>query len=314
MFKILDCTLRDGGYTNNWNFEKDKIKDYLASILKTNVDFVEVGFLTDENRNENQTLFNNIFEINNYTSISEKFSIMIACGKYDTKKLPKFNNETIKNIRYIFKFYEQKKALEEIKSIKEKGYDVFVNPTFINQYKKNDLIKLIKETNKILPKYFTIVDSMGVLDKDEFLEFVKIANENLHHSIGLGIHLHNNLNFANKNINSLKELKLKRNIILDTTMSGIGRGAGNLILEDYINVDDSTKNILKSDIENFSSINKENYNLAAKSSCHPFYATYLIKNNIKTKNATEIFNSIPEEFKTKFNKEIIKNIVSKITK
>ncbi len=314
MYKILDCTLRDGGYTNNWCFGKDKITDYLASILKTETDFVEVGFLTDENRNENQTLFNDIYEINNYTEQSDKLSVMVASGKYDVKKLPKFENTTIKNIRYIFKYFEQKQALEEIKIIKDKGYNVFVNPTFINQYKKNDLLNLINKVNKILPDYFTIVDSMGVLNEGEFLEFIKIANENLYHKIGLGVHLHNNLNFANKNISSLKKIKLKRNIVLDATLSGIGRGAGNLVLEEYVDIDNNIKKILKNDIEKFSSIDKKNYNIAAKNYCHPFYATYLIKNNIEYKNATEIFNSIPKEFKTKFNKEIIEKLVSKVQK
>ena len=312
MYKILDCTLRDGGYTNNWYFGKDKIIDYLTSILKTEIDFVEVGFLTNENRDENQTLFNDIFEINNYIESTDKLSIMIACGKYDVKKLPKFENTTIKNIRYIFKYFEQKKALEEIKIIKDKGYSVFVNPTFINQYKKNDLLNLINKVNKVMPDYFTIVDSMGVLKENEFLEFIKIANENLYHAIGLGIHLHNNLNFANKNIISLNKIKLKRKIILDATLSGIGRGAGNLVLEEYVDISDDIKKILKNDIENFSSIDKKNYNIAAKNYCHPFYATYLIKNNIECKNATEIFNSIPKDFKTKFNKEIIEKLVSKI--
>ena len=34
---ILDCTLRDGGYYNNWNFSKDFINDYLKTIYKSGI-------------------------------------------------------------------------------------------------------------------------------------------------------------------------------------------------------------------------------------------------------------------------------------
>ena len=41
---VLDCTLRDGGYHNNWNFNKKVVQDYLLVISKLNIDFVELGF------------------------------------------------------------------------------------------------------------------------------------------------------------------------------------------------------------------------------------------------------------------------------
>ena len=100
MFKILDCTLRDGGYINNWEFGEDNIKNYLECILSTNVDYVEAGFLVEKPVTINQSLYNNISDIK---SNSDKITLMMAYGKYKAKNLPHSSLSSVKNIRYIFK-------------------------------------------------------------------------------------------------------------------------------------------------------------------------------------------------------------------
>ena len=43
-FNLLDCTLRDGGYYNNWDFSEKLIQEYINKISQTNIRFVELGF------------------------------------------------------------------------------------------------------------------------------------------------------------------------------------------------------------------------------------------------------------------------------
>ena len=43
-FKVLDCTLRDGGYYNNWDFSLKLAQDYLNSVSKSGVNYIELGF------------------------------------------------------------------------------------------------------------------------------------------------------------------------------------------------------------------------------------------------------------------------------
>ena len=43
-FKVLDCTIRDGGYYNNWDFSNQFAKNYLNTLSKINIDYVEIGF------------------------------------------------------------------------------------------------------------------------------------------------------------------------------------------------------------------------------------------------------------------------------
>ena len=63
MIKLLDCTLRDGGYINDWNFGKNVIEDTIHQLEKAKVDIIELGFLKDEPYNEDRSIFNNIDQI-----------------------------------------------------------------------------------------------------------------------------------------------------------------------------------------------------------------------------------------------------------
>ena len=41
---LLDCTLRDGGYYNNWDFSNELVNKYLKAISKSKIKFSEIGF------------------------------------------------------------------------------------------------------------------------------------------------------------------------------------------------------------------------------------------------------------------------------
>ena len=44
MVKILDCTLRDGGYYTNWDFKEDLVKSYLKSFDLLPIEYLEIGY------------------------------------------------------------------------------------------------------------------------------------------------------------------------------------------------------------------------------------------------------------------------------
>lgn len=45
----LDCTLRDGGYVNDWNFGHETIGEVFERLVSSGVEYIEIGFL-DERR------------------------------------------------------------------------------------------------------------------------------------------------------------------------------------------------------------------------------------------------------------------------
>ena len=48
-FKILDCTIRDGGYYTDWNFSDEFINDYLSACANSPISIVELGYISKSN-------------------------------------------------------------------------------------------------------------------------------------------------------------------------------------------------------------------------------------------------------------------------
>ena len=320
--KILDCTLRDGGYVNNWNFGIDNIKNIVKELQNDYVDYIETGFLTDKKITKNQSLFNKIDEINSIlpqNTNKNQFFAMISYGKFDVNNLPEYSENLISGIRFIFKKQNLKDALKLCRLIKNKGYKLFINPTFINQYTNDELIALIGQINEIRPEGFTIVDSTGGLDEKASAEIFNLADKYLDEEICMGFHSHNNLNLSLDNAKILISAVTKRPVVLDCSISGIGRGGGNLSTQEIMqylnggynintvrNLADSIINPIHS--EEFWGYSIENY-YSAKNFCHPYYARYLAKEkSLPADIMIQIFENIPYEKKNIYDKNLIENL------
>ena len=320
--KILDCTLRDGGYVNNWNFGFDNIKTIITGLQNARIDYIETGFLVDKKITKNQSLFNKIDEINTILPQNcdkNRFFAMISYGKFDINRLPEYSDNLISGIRFIFKKQNLQDALKTCREIKSKGYRLFINPTFINQYEKEELIELIRQINQIHPAGFTIVDSTGGLNEKASAEIFCLSDKYLDKDICIGFHSHNNLNLSLENAKVLNSVNTEREIILDCSISGIGRGAGNLSTQEIIQYINSNYNIkpvqeladkiiLPIRSRNSWGYSIENY-YSAKNFCHPYYARYLAKkNSLPADIVNKILENIPDEKKNIYDKDLIENL------
>lgn len=324
--KILDCTLRDGGYINNWDFGKEKIKKIVKLLNDSNLDYIEIGFLTNKTRNENQTLYNSFNEaeisLDDKTN-SKNLFLMLTYGDYNIENIPNAQETKIKGIRLIFKKEDKDKALKDCKIIKEKGFKLFINPTFTDQYNNKEFVELIKEVNIINPYGFSIVDSMGVMKENNILDCYEIINKNLNKDISLCFHSHNNLQLSFSNAQCLMKICKERELIIDSTVFGMGRGAGNLCTElltqyinDHYNGNYSIIPILKIIDEEINPIFAKTpwgysvpYYLAATNHCHPNYAKYLVdKQTVPVEIINSLLKTIPKEKKSIYNQDLIKQI------
>ena len=320
--KLLDCTLRDGGYVNNWNFGLDNIKTIITGLQNARIDYIETGFLVDKKITKNQSLFNQIDEINKILPQNcdkNRFFAMISYGKFDINRLPEYSDNLISGIRFIFKKQNLKDALKTCREIKSKGYRLFINPTFINQYEKEELIELIRQINQIHPAGFTIVDSTGGLNEKASAEIFCLSDKYLDKDICIGFHSHNNLNLSLENAKVLTFTNTEREIILDCSISGIGRGAGNLSTQEIIQYINSNYNIkpvqeladkiiLPIRSRNSWGYSIENY-YSAKNFCHPYYARYLAeKNSLPADIVNKILENIPDEKKNIYDRDLIENL------
>ncbi len=235
---LLDCTLRDGGYINNWYFGKKCIKEIALQSSNAGIEFVELGFLRDVIYNENYAIFSSIEQISKLigdkpTNVS--FAVMSeAVNALPTSKIRKRTDNTVDVIRVIV----WKRLLDEgfkyCSEIVDKGYDLCVQPNRTDQYSMEEFQKTIERFNSLNPIGFYVVDSFGVMNKDNVLEYAKIADKTLKPNIALGYHGHNNMLQASIAAEAFLGMGFDRNIMIDGSIFGIGRGAGNLNLELFI--------------------------------------------------------------------------------
>ena len=164
--KILDCTLRDGGYLVDWIFGKKSIHSIIENLSKSGVDYIELGFLKEKVFNEDKTFFSSINDLKDLDFENQKYTLMINFGEYNIANFSECRNKNIK-IRVAFKKHNQKEALDYIYELKKLNWDVFANPMSTNTYSNEELFILIQELNKIRPLGVSIVDTLGnMYEKD----------------------------------------------------------------------------------------------------------------------------------------------------
>lgn len=329
--QVLDCTLRDGGYVNNWGFSVDQSTNIINSLIESNIEFIECGYLDfEQEKNTNTTRYNSIENFDNlYSMLSDgkedkKMFLMIDYKSgIDLSLIPNKAETNLDGLRIAF----HKKYKDEVctfsKQLIEKGYDVCVQPMITSSYSDGDLIKLINEVNTIKPFAFYIVDSFGTMDNQNISELFNFVNSKLDETINFGFHSHNNKQLAFSNSVKFIEMAKDRKIMIDASIYGMGRGAGNLnseIITDYVNKQHVSKynlypilNVIDSILKNIKKESEWGYSieyfLSASNGCHPNYSSYLMKRNtLKVESLAEILNQIPADQKLSFNKELAEKL------
>lgn len=307
---ILDCTLRDGGYVNEWNFGKEKIALIKEGLENIKMEVIELGFLRNEPYSENRSIFNTISSVNPILEERKKgvvYSLMAEmANEYPLSMLTKRENSTIDIIRYAFWKRKIDEAYEYAKGIAEKGYLLGVQPTRIEQYSKEEFAQLCKKFSQLHPLAIYVVDTFGLLKKKDFIEYVRIADQYIGQDTAIGYHAHNNMQQAFSNAVTFVELDLQHDIMIDVSAFGMGRGAGNLnseLMLHYLNEqynkdynisylyqlwDKAIKNIY----ENYEWGYNLYYFIAASNACNPLYASYFINKNVTLTHFMKIIELI----------------------
>ena len=215
-------------------------------MVEANVDYIECGYLKSADYDADKTVFSEINQLKDFQVLNfsnTRFTLMINYGEYDIRKIPQCCDKNIL-LRVAFKKNNWESAIKYCKQLYEKGYGVFVNPMHTNCYENDELLMLLKEVNSFSPFAFTIVDSVGEMSQEDLLRIYMLADSNLDKNIAIGFHSHNNLGLSLSKAKSLVKLNQNRELIIDSTLLGIGRGAGNLSTEelmDYLNNESGAK-------------------------------------------------------------------------
>ena len=149
---LLDCTLRDGGYINNFDFGNDNITKIINNLYQSGLDIVECGFLQKDKDDPNKSLFKNTAAIAGHLPQNRKndtmFVAMIAYGDIPIEDIEPYDGTSISGIRLTFHEHEADEAVAFAQQLKEKGYNVFFQPVGTTSYTDRALLDLIDKVNK----------------------------------------------------------------------------------------------------------------------------------------------------------------------
>lgn len=245
---ILDCTLRDGGRIINCEFSDQDILDITRELTDANINIVEMGFLRDQRQVDyqgNSTFFTDVKQIEAFIPKDRKnteYVAFIDFDMYDFAQLGECTGRSVTGLRFGFTKKQlaarKQEILNSMRRIKQQGYRLFVQGVNTPAYSDKELLKLVDIMNEIKPYSFGIVDTYGSMYLDDIGHYYDLVDYNLDRGICIDIHSHNNfqLSFAFAQ-EIIARSEGKRQVILDATLEGMGKCAGNLnteLLVDYL--------------------------------------------------------------------------------
>ena len=243
--RILDCTLRDGGRIINCDFGGACINNILNGLQEAQVDIIELGFIRNNIiYKEGSTFFTDFEQLKRYIEDKPAAEIVLFAdyGMFEASKLPVRNEDNpVTGIRLGFTKGNFDNAMEDMTVIQEKGYRLYIQDVDTLGYSDDEIMEMIYKVNKIKPYSFAIVDTYGAMYREDVLHYYELFDKNLEKDTAIDFHSHNNyqLSFSlAQEIIRLAEDNPSRNVIIDATLYGMGKGAGNLnteLLVEYLN-------------------------------------------------------------------------------
>lgn len=334
--KILDCTLRDGGYYSSWHFKQDVIENYLNSISKSNVDIVELGLRVCSSK---EFLGPFAYTTDEYLSTlnlpsGPEYAIMINLSEYlNEDKSPKTENlesnfnqkkdSAVSVVRIAAHFNDLEYIQPVVQNLSKKGYRIIVNIMQIANYSADAISEKVKELDNVKEiEVLYFADSLGSMTASKISKMVKTLKSSWNRE--LGIHAHDNMGFAISNSLEANRLGVSH---LDGTILGMGRGAGNAQMERLLIEIKKINNgaekyhpeaLFKIVLDDFQKLKDEHcwgssllYHLSAHYNIHPSYIQELMTKG-ESSDSEFLINSIEQlrdlTKSTSFSKSNLVNI------
>ena len=328
--KLLDCTLRDGGYINDWDFGRNTLVNVFERVTASGVDFIELGFL-DERRpfDPNRSIMPDTSCMNEIYGGLPKGQAqllgMIDFGTCGIGHLQPCSETVLDGIRVIFKKHLREEAMAFCKQVKDLGYKVFAQLVSVTSYEDDEFMDLVRLANEVKPYAVSMVDTYGLMHKEKLFHYYDILNNHLAPEIAVGFHAHNNFQLGYSNCIDLlnRHQGCQRTILCDGTLYGMGKSAGNApteLLAMYMNsnfgkqydvgqileaIDSSLMDIFKVTPWGYTM----KFFIAASNDCHPNYVSYLLdKKTLPVKSINEILKGLQGEKKLLYDQNLIEKL------
>ncbi len=236
-FKVLDCTIRDGGLVNNWDFSKELVRDTYQALSEAGVDYMEIGYknspklLKADNVGPWRFLKEDIIREVIPEKTATKLSALVDIGRVDENDILPRSESMLDLIRVACYIHQIDKALDMVQTFHDRGYETSLNIMAVSGVTQNALVEALQQINESPVDVVYVVDSFGSLYGKDIEYLVKTFKEHMPNK-QLGIHTHNNLQLAFSN--SL--LAMQHGVTyIDGSIFGMGRAAGNCPTELVVN-------------------------------------------------------------------------------
>ncbi len=320
---ILDVTLRDGGIVNDFNFGERNMQNILSAIEDAGIQYVELGYLekntgTERGRTQyiNETVIERFFLKEKKPGVT--YFAMFDYGKFDVDSLHDRTKGGIDAIRLAFHKRNFHDVLPLYRAISQKGYDVYMQPMVTLHYSWEELEELAAAANEMDIKGFYFVDTFGQMQQSDIERLSRFFDQRLRPDIALGFHSHNNIQMAYANAITFLRLPMDRDKMLDSSIMGMGRGAGNLntelilshlnqyyggkyVIPPLLNIIDTVIGLIKKQFPWGYSVE---YYLSSINDCSPIYASYYYnKHMLSVKGLNELLGTLEGERRISFNQQ-----------
>lgn len=235
--RVLDCTIRDGGLVNGFDFQDEFVRAVYETCVHAGVDYMEVGYKASKKIFSPATNGACKFcdeeylrEIIGEKENGIKISVMADVDRTDYKEdIPQKDQSIVDMYRVATYIHQIPSAIEMIKDISAKGYETSINIMAVSIVNEKELYKALDLLGQTDVNVIYLVDSFGSLYSEDIERFMtgysEIAQK---YGKSVGIHAHNNQQLAYAN--TLEAMMLGASF-LDATIAGLGRGAGNCPME-----------------------------------------------------------------------------------
>ncbi len=232
--KLMDVTLRDGGYQNNFHFNNDELRSILTSLDQSNIEYIEIGY-----RSGSAKPIHNIGDAGlchaDYLQFcrsilkKSKMTVMLHPHNIEQSDLDELKLHKVDTLRICLSKGKEEEAFEVINKAKNRGFEVSVNITRISHYSEEALDHLISQVIQYPVDIIYFADSNGSMMPTKIMSlYEKYISKT---PIPFGFHAHDNLGLAQANSLAAIEAGVK---YIDSALSGFGKGIGNLKTEFFV--------------------------------------------------------------------------------
>jgi 4-hydroxy 2-oxovalerate aldolase len=232
--KVVDCTVRDGGLMNNWQFNDEFVRGVYEGLLEAGVDYMEIGYISSEKAFSRKEVGpwkfcadKDLRRIVGDNKTNLKISAMADIGRVFYDDIPNKENSVIDMMRIACYAHQVDKAVELAHHCMDKGFETTINMMAVSKVNESDLEEALTTVAKSRVPIFYLVDSFGSMHS-ESIDLLLKKYQSFLPGKEIGIHAHNNMQLAMSNTISAL---LGGATYLDATLLGMGRGAGNCPVE-----------------------------------------------------------------------------------